>query len=65
MTEPRKENYNLETPKGKAQYTVAMLNYRHYLRDKKKFQDVISFKAENAQRSFCRQKYGRRFTYMH
>lgn len=65
MTEPRKENYNLETPKGKAQYTIAMLKYREFLKDKKKFQDVVAFQSENSQKCFTRQKYGRRFTYMH
>lgn len=65
MTEPRMKNYDLKTPTGKTQYTVAMLKYRHYLRDKKKFQDAIAFQSENSQRCFTRQKYGRKFTYMH
>lgn len=65
MTEPRQENYDLSTPKGKAEYTFAMINYRKYLRNKKKFEDVITFQSENSQRCFCKRKYGRKFAYMH
>ena len=40
MVRPIQKNYNLSTPKGKAEYTVAMLEYRDYLKIKKAERDA-------------------------
>ena len=33
MNKPMQKNYNLKTPKGRAKYTVDMLNYRKYMNE--------------------------------
>lgn len=54
MTEPRQENYDLSTPKGKAEYTIDMLEYRDYLKVKKAEREARSFEIDGMKAIFKR-----------
>lgn len=65
IKQPSMSNYDLTTAKGKAKYTVDMINYKKAMIKRKGEIDALKFTAENSALCSNRMKYGRRFTYAH
>lgn len=54
MVRPIQKNYDLSTPKGKAEYTIDMLEYRDYLKIKKSERDANCAIADGMRMNFRR-----------
>ena len=54
MNKPMQKNYDLSTIKGRAKYTVDMLNYRKYIKVKKAEKEARSFEIDGMKAIFKR-----------